>query len=172
MNRGGARVGAGRKPTKPFKTTRRSVEPVEFRPAVMAGGRPSTESEISSLPPEDLPAEQRDFWHRYAGLAIEKRTLTFHTVAAFRLLCELDREKQEVKATIDRDGRTFIKVTVDGSGQEHQELKAHPLTSAYGRTAKAVETLMARFGLAPFGKAEIPLAKRAAANPWEKVAQK
>lgn len=159
MPKGGARVGAGAKPTR-------------FRPVVHGGGREPEDCGVSVLPPEDLPPEQRDFWHRYAGMAIEKRTLTGHTVAAFRLLCELEAEKRETKATIDRDGRTFIKVTVDGSGQEHQELKAHPLTSAYGRLAKSVETLMARFGMAPFGKAELPTQKKTAANPWAQVAHK
>lgn len=117
--------------------------------------------------------DQRGFWHSYAGLATEKRTLTAHTVAAFRLLCELDAEKRATKKTIDDDGRTFMKVTVDGAGVEHQELKAHPLTGAYGRLAKAVEALMARFGLAPFGKAELPLPNKvSAANPWAKVSEK
>jgi phage terminase small subunit len=138
---------------------------------VIRGGLESDPG-VSALPPENLPAEQREFWHSYAGLAIEKRTLTSHTVAAFLLLCELDAEKRAVKATIEADGRTFLKVTVDGAGVEHQELKAHPLTSAYGRLAKAVETLMARFGLAPFGKAELPMAKKVAANPWAQVAAK
>lgn len=151
--RGGARVGAGRKPTKPMK----------FQPVLQQGGKAEG---LSSLPPEDLPVEQRDFWHRYASLAMEKGTLTVHTVAAFRLLCETDAEKSATKATIDKDGRTFLKVTVDGSGQEHQELKAHPLTGAYGRLAKATEALMARFGLAPFGKAEAPMRKAPAANPF------
>jgi P27 family predicted phage terminase small subunit len=155
MSRGGARTGSGRKPTRPM---------VFRRLAGMPGREP--DSGVSTMPPEDLPADQRDFWQRYAGLAVEKRTLTVHTVAAFRLLCELDAEKQQIKATIDQDGRTFLKVTVDGAGVEHQELKAHPLTTAYGRTAKAVEALMARFGLAPFGKAEQPLARKAAVNPW------
>ena len=127
---------------------------------------------LSSIPPEDMELEQRDFWHRYAALAIEKGTLTPHTVAAFRLLCELDAEKRATKATMDRDGRTFMKVTVDGAGVEHQELKAHPLTSAFGRLAKAVEALMARFGLAPFGKSEVAVVRKASANPWEKVAAK
>jgi phage terminase small subunit len=119
-----------------------------------------------------LPAEHREFWRRNAPLAIEKGTLTVHTVTAFRLLCELDAEKRATTAAMDRDGRTFMKVTVDGSGQEHQELKAHPLTSTYARHAKAVEALLARFGLAPFGKAE-PLPKKAPqANQWAAVGQK
>jgi hypothetical protein len=31
---------------------------------------------------------------------------------------------------------------------------------------------MARFGLAPFGKAEPPMAKKVAANPWAQVSEK
>lgn len=162
MAHGGHRVGAGRKPkAKPFT------------PVIHPGGKPEMQAgEVSGLPPEDMPVEQRDFWHRYAVLAIEKGTLTAHTVAAFRLLCELDSEKRATKAAMDADGRTFIKVTVDGAGVEHQELKAHPLTGAYGRLAKAVEALMARFGLAPFGKAEAGVRKQAAANPWAQVASR
>jgi phage terminase small subunit len=158
---GGARVGAGRKPAKPiFKLANRPTsDAVE-------------DSGVSAIPPSDLPTDQRDFWHRYAALAIEKRTLTVHTVGAFLLLCEMDAEKRATKATIEKDGRTYVKVTVDGTGTEHEELKAHPLTSAYGRLAKAVEALMARFGLAPFGKAEPILAKAKAVNPWSQVAQK
>lgn len=163
MPRGGARVGAGRKPSKPRP----------FQPTIVSGGKPPAESDISQIPPEDLPAEQRDFWHRYAGLAIEKRTLTMHTAAAFRLLCELDAEKRATKQQIDRDGRTFTKITIDvTSSEQHTEIKAHPLMTAYGRLSKHVEALMARFGLAPFGKAEQTLPKRQAVNPWAKVAEK
>src|SRR5688572_33152071 len=153
MPKGGARVGSGQKPTKTL-------------PFVL-----NDEDRKLLRPPANLPENQREFWETYAPLAMEKRTLTAHTVGGFRLLCETDAEKTAVKATIEADGRTFIKVTVDGAGVEHQELKAHPLTSAYGRLAKAVETLMARFGLAPFGKAELPIAKKAAANPWAQVGQ-
>lgn len=114
---------------------------------------------VSAIPPEDMPVEERDFWHRYANLAIERRTLTAHTVPAFRLLCELEAEKQAVKKTIDKDGRTFVKVTVDGSGQEHEELKAHPLKGDYARLAKDVSALMSKFMLSPFGKPAGPSAK-------------
>src|SRR5689334_7749056 len=112
MGRGGARVGAGRKPTKPRP----------FKPVTFEGGREPSTDGVSAIPPADLPVDQRDFWHRYAGLAIEKRTLTIHTVAGFRLLCRQDAEMRALTETIERDGRTFIKVTVDGAGQEHQEL--------------------------------------------------
>jgi hypothetical protein len=127
--------------------------------------------DVSAVPPEDLPVDQRDFWHRCAVRAIDQGTLTADTVAGFRLLCELDVERQATKATIDRDGRTYIKVTIDGAGQEHQELKAHPLKSDYAKLSKAVEGLMARFKLAPMGKAEgRQRAQSVAPNPWAQVA--
>lgn len=120
--------------------------------------------------PADLPAEQVEFWATYAGVAIEARTLTAQTVGAFRLLCELDAEKRATKAVIERDGRTYIKCVVDGAGNEHQELKAHPLTSAYRQLAQRVEALMGRFGLAPFGKpVESAKPKKANANPWARI---
>lgn len=127
---------------------------------------------LSAVPPADLPAEQRDFWHRYAALAIERRTLTPHTVPAFLLLCELEAEKQAVKRTIDKDGRTYIKVTVDGSGQEHEELKAHPLKTDYSRLAKQVTDLMLKFMLSPFGKPTAAPAKTTAATKREQTRAK
>lgn len=142
MPKGGARIGAGRKPRA------RTFEVYEGGSVTSV----ATDGGVSEAPPEDLPQEQQDFWRRCAGLAIERRTLVAHTVPSFRLLCELEAEKQATKATIDRDGRTYIKVTVDGAGTEHSELKAHPLKADYAKLAKQVETLMARFALAPFGK--------------------
>jgi hypothetical protein len=152
---GGARMGSGQKPQK-------SVPPVDEAALALAE------------PPDGLRNEYRAFWQAYAPLAIEKRTLTRHTVPSFGLLCEVEHQKRLTLETIEAQGRTFIKVTVDGAGVEHQELKAHPLTGAYGRLAKAAEALMARFGLAPFGKPEQPIGKSkpAAANPWAQVAAK
>jgi hypothetical protein len=164
MARGGARTGSGRKPkagkvppTVPFVS--------------LPGGRAPETSAVSSIPPEDLPLEAREFWHINAGLAIAQGTLTVNTVPSFRMLCQLDAVRQKRAKKIEDDGETFIKCTVDGAGNEHQELKAHPLTGPHDRIAKQVEALMARFKLAPFGKAEsaAPGRKTPAANPWSKV---
>jgi hypothetical protein len=165
MPRGGARVGAGRKP-KAEKGRRSSAVAAGSPPNIVSieGGRAG---ELSKAPPANLPEDQQDFWRTYAPLAIDAGTLTKQTEASFRLLCELDAEKRATKETLDRDGRTFIRVTVDGAGQEHQELKAHPLTGSYRQLAQRVETLMARFLLAPFGK---PLEGKkkgsATSSPW------
>jgi hypothetical protein len=156
------RVGSGRKPKA------RSGNVVAFDGGAVA----SSGEMVSAVPPQDLPEAQRDFWKRYAARAIEARTLTPRTIPAFRLLCELENEKRETKETIERDGRTYLKCFVDSSGQEHQELKAHPLTGSYRQLAQRVEALLARFSLAPFGKPTDGAAagRKPAANPWARVA--
>ena len=164
MPRGGARVGSGRKP----KTAKKPAVPNNL--VGIDGGRTG---DLSATPPADLPSEQHGFWKSYAPLAIEAGTLTPQTAGSFRLLCELDAEKTATKATLDKDGRTYIKVSVDGAGVEHDELKAHPLTGSYRQLAQRVEALMARFLLAPFGK-PLPSAgkKKQVANPWAAIAAK
>lgn len=161
MAKGGARLGAGRK----------AKQIQAFTPTVHTGGKEGVTHGVSAIPPEDLPVEQRAFWHRYAPAAIQKGTLTPQTETAFRLLCETESEKNATRQTIDGDGRTFLKITVDGAGVEHQELKAHPLTSSYHRLIKATEALMARFGMAPFGKPEQAVGKATKANPWASIAK-
>ncbi len=169
MPRGGARVGAGRKPKTPRKPPKTGAL-VAFDGG-RVGGDGETPPALSGEPPETLPADEQAFWRAYAPLAIAAGTLTPQTAGSFRLLCELDAEKRATKETMDRDGRTYIKVTVDGAGQEHQELKAHPLTSAYRQLAQRVEALMARFLLAPFGKPVAGGAKKSTTvNPWASIA--
>ena len=163
MGWGGARVGAGKKPKGEHAIRNRSSL------AVVASQAPTFEGAddpVSVLPPEDLPTDERAFWQENAPKAIAQGTLTWRTVSGFRLLCEQDADRLKIKKTVDKDGWTFIKVTVDGAGQEHQELKAHPLIRDYRALCKSVETLMARFKLAPFGKAEIQVKPKRDVNPW------
>jgi hypothetical protein len=162
---GGARVGSGPKPTgKPRRLHRAKTTLVAHE-----GGRLDDET-VSRLPPEELPVDQRDFWHRNAPLAIAQGTLTGRTVEGFRMLCELDAERRATKQTIDKEGRTYVKAWTDSSGQEHEEIKAHPMVARYDRLSKQVENLLGRYKLASFGKAEAVIRPKVAANPWAAVA--
>jgi hypothetical protein len=55
-------------------------------------------------------------------------------------------------------GMLFETVTVDGSGQEHREYKAHPLLSHWRALMQRTEQLQARYGLAADGKVESDVA--------------
>jgi len=158
MPRGGARVGAGRKP----RASRRNVVTFE--------GRKSSDDGALLVPPAFLSDEERSLWGAWAPLAVELKTLTSHHVPAFALLCRLQAEMNATERTIAADGRTQVRVTIDGAGQEHQELKAHPLKTDYRQLAQRVESLLARFCLAPFGKPGASGGKAAGkANPWSGI---
>jgi len=139
MGRGGARIGSGRKP----KPTR------EFN--VIDGGA-SFDSAGLDLPPDDLTAEEQRFWRQYAPLALERRTLVPATVPGFRLLCRTEATLTRMAADLLRDGDTVMKVTIDGSGQEHQEVKNHPKATRHDRLIKVLDGLLKSFCLTPFGK--------------------
>lgn len=102
--------------------------------------------------PADLPEAQREVWNELAPHACAAKTLTEGTVAAFRDLIEAIVIKREMLAQIRRDGLTYLKVTIDGSGQEHTEVKAHPLIGQHRGMMQRVEQGMLRFRLSPMGK--------------------
>lgn len=133
-------------------------------------GRKSVEDSALLTPPAFLSEEERALWVSWAPLAVELKTLTAHHAPAFALLCRLQAEMNATERTIAADGRTQVRVTIDGAGQEHQELKAHPLKTDYRQLAQRVESLLARFCLAPFGKPGAGGGKALAkANPWSGI---
>lgn len=132
--------------------------------------QPTTEPEAIIMP-ADLPATQQPLWAELAPLAVEQRTLIPATVRSFCDLCRAIVMRDELLATIQRDGWTFIKVSVDGAGVEHQELKRHPLASELRGWEQRVEAGRARFKLAPMGKSIAPDPKPQELSPLEKLRQ-
>jgi Phage terminase, small subunit len=141
--RGGARTGAGRKP-------KRQPLADDSNLVVFDGGKAG---DVSKTPPVDLPEDQRPFWQQYAPLAMERRTLTPHTVPAFRQLCELEAMKAKITRQLNEDGLTSGKVTTDvTSGEQHLEIKPHPLLRAFSSITKDIKGLLKDFALCSFGK--------------------
>lgn len=102
--------------------------------------------------PADLTPDQAEVWSGLADHARQQRTLAKATAQAFRDLCAAIVSRDRMAAQVERDGLTYLKVTVDGSGQEHTEIKAHPLVSQHRGMMQRVEAGMTRFRLAPVGK--------------------
>ena len=144
MGWGGARVGAGKKPRPKAKFGIVSGGRVDAPVDAVVDSRPQPLAE----PPVDMTPEQQGFWKACAPLAIERRTLIDATVPAFRMLCELHAKKVLVGSMVDKGALGGLRV--------------------YLQLSKQVESLMARFCLAPFGKpATKTEAPKAAANPWK-----
>lgn len=128
-----------------------------------SGGHPSAGSKPREVITGDLPAElpipadltddQRAIWMQLAPLAREQRTLIPATASRFRLLVKAIVMEAAYEAKILADGLTYLDVSVDGAGTQHEKLRAHPLCGAHRGMMQRVEAGMVAFKLAPFGKA-------------------
>ena len=119
-----------------------------------AGRKPA--EELGEIVPVEMPqgmseAEQT-VWARLAPKALQRGTLTPETSDRFALFCRASVMEQSMAAKIQADGWTYISVTVDGSGQERETLKAHPLCGAHRGMMQRVEAGMLAFRIAPIGK--------------------
>jgi terminase small subunit-like protein len=144
---GGARSGAGRKPTSArvlrLHGSRRAPAEAFEAPAV----DPLPELEA----PAALSAEERAVWDVLAPLARAAGTLTAAMVPAFARLCRLIVRAERWERTIAADGETCTRVTVDG-GRESSELKAHPLIARAQVLEASIRGAMKDFAINPFGK--------------------
>lgn len=102
--------------------------------------------------PEGMSEGAVAVWEELAPYAIKANTLFPQTARQFADLCESRVRMAKWQAAIERDGETHIKTTVDGAGQEHAELKAHPLISRHHGLSQRVEMGMIRFRLGAIGK--------------------
>lgn len=159
LGRGGFRIGAGRKPKGARVLALHGGRDRKPVPKVPEG--PPVPVEM----PANLPEDQQAVWNELAPLALEQRTLTAATAGSFRDLCRAVVVRNGLLATIEGQGWTFLKISVDGAGVEHQELKKHPLVGDHRGWEQRVEAGRARFRLAPFGKELVVAAK--AEDPFE-----
>lgn len=142
-----ARPGGGEKPAGPIKAP---AAPVKM--------------------PSGLTPDERFIWRRWAPRAVAKRTLTEQTIPGFQFLVTCEAERRQMKGLIDHDGIQVVRYYVGLDGQEKIEsITPHPLLGAYAKLQKQVEVMLARYGLAAFGKAEPDLPQATAANPWTEV---
>lgn len=72
--------------------------------------------------PKDLDDEGRKYWKRLVRTYLVGEA----DVSEFAYVCQLHSEIKKMEKVISEEGYFFMKVVVDGSGQEHQEKKEHP----------------------------------------------
>jgi hypothetical protein len=128
---------------------------------------PEPASLVEVACPADCSPEVAAVWAELAEHARKNRTLVASTATAFRRMCEAIVRHAKMQAQIDQDGLTYLKVTIDGAGQEHTEVKAHPLISRASTLENAIRSWMKDFAIHPFGKPVIE-PKAAAVDPFAK----
>lgn len=142
---GGARPGAGRKPKSAVETAVLGDPGHRGRvlPGPGAGQVPVVAPIEVFAPADDVPSEDRQVWLLLAPHAFAARTLTRATELSFRLLCR--------NVVIER-----ALALVGAGSANHRGM------------IQRVDAELAKFCLAPFGKAIYEAEPDAPANPLEK----
>jgi len=109
--------------------------------------------------PEALSDAQKAVWNDLAPHATKAGTLTPATATSFQRLCAAIVKHARWEAQIGTDGDTYLKVTIDGAGQEHTEVKAHPLIAKSQALDKDIRGWMKEFIISPVGKPIVQPAK-------------
>ena len=147
---GGQRSGAGRPPN-----TLRVLKLHGGRDRAVA--RPEAVPVVPITAPDGLDASLQAIWDAHAPHAIKAGTLVPGTVSAFLRLCKAVRRHDRMEAVIDSDGMTYLEVTIDGAGQEHNKVLAHPLIGKAQTLDASIRSWFKDFGLNPFGKPLVDL---------------
>lgn len=142
---GGHRPGAGRKARTARLVAlqggqdRRVIRPIAVPVAVLDR-------------PDGLPSDVGAVWDELVEHARAAGTLVPGTLPAFLRLCRSVATQGRWQAQIEKEGDTYLKVTIDGSGQEHTEVKAHPLIGKAQTLENAIRSGLKDFAIHPFGK--------------------
>jgi hypothetical protein len=144
---GGARIGAGRKPTSALRQVITGYP--GHRGRVLHGpglDEPPVPAPVAAVEaPSDLGPEARAVWACLAPHACQARTLTRATALGFGLLCETVVLERQYSARLEARG-----------GPSHRAL------------IQRVEGGLAAFGLRPFGKPLDAAAPPAPVNPLDR----
>ncbi len=158
---GGHRSGAGRKASDASLVGLRGGQDRRVvRPSVVASTEPVD-------CPEGASAEVAAVWSELAPHAAKAGTLFPGTASAFLRLCKAVVKHDRWEARIEAEGETQIKVSVDGAGVEHQELKAHPLIARAQSLDAHIFGRFKDFAINPFGK-PLAAAQEKPADPFAK----
>ena len=144
MPRGGARVGAGRKPWK-------------YAARIVDGGVADTVAGESAAEPvgrRGLGVAARKVWDGLAPKATARGTLTGETAYAFAVLCRLCVQVDKVHAALELEG-----LTPDG----------RYLARLYLGLVQRQETQLRAFRIAPEGKAIAPVEAPKAKSAFERL---
>jgi len=153
---GGFRVGAGAKPKsaeQSFLHGKRASRRAkgsrnDAKGSPNAASRPVVALDV----PASLTDDQRAVWLDLAPHAQRAGTLTAQTAASFARLCAAVVRLRRWQQLIEKDGETYLKVTIDGAGQEQTEIKAHPLITRSQVLEKDIRSWSKDYAINPFGK--------------------
>jgi hypothetical protein len=164
MAKGGARVGAGRKPKKGKGT---NVLPMPGVTPPAADDAAAVAARAALLEPSPLlPEDEQELYRRLAPLAVQTGMLTAETVPGLEHLAEVCVTYRKLRAILDDEGwQITLYEDVDGH-KFPMEQKRHPLWPQLQAFAIRREQGLRSFGLLANGKPVAPAEGAAAGDPW------
>jgi P27 family predicted phage terminase small subunit len=165
MAKGGARVGAGRKPKKDKPFGQAGVDP-----APSASSTPPDPALLE--PPAHLTEDERAVWARLAPLSAANGMLTKETAPGLEHLCEVWVMYHRLRATLEAEGWQITLHEKDEQGNVFPlEQKRHPLWPQLQAFAIRREQGLRSFGLLANGKPVSTAAPPAGPDPWAERAR-
>jgi P27 family predicted phage terminase small subunit len=105
-----------------------------------------------------LKGEAAAEWDRMVERLTSAGILSIVDGAALRSYCQLHAAAEQLQRDADALTHTwFYKTTIDGSGQEHQEPKVHPLFAQLRQHRMALRVWLVEFGMTPSSRTRVKL---------------
>jgi P27 family predicted phage terminase small subunit len=112
-------------------------------------------------PPKPLTGEALAEWERMIERLTALGSLSTADGAVLYRYCHLHAQTERLQADLEQlETSWFLKVTVDGAGQEHQEAKVHPLFAQYRAYVLALRVYLTEFGLTPASRGRVKLPEK------------
>lgn len=169
MAKGGARVGAGRKPKDKGKLL--------GMPGVTHAA-PATPEDAAARaqllePSPVLPEDEQEVYRRLAPLALQNGMLTAETVPGLEHLAEVCVTYRRLRKILDDEGWQITLYETDEQGHKFPlEQKRHPLWPQLQAFAIRREQGLRSFGLLANGKPLAPPEAAASGDPWAERARR
>jgi len=112
-------------------------------------------AQVMPTMPPDLDKEAQEVWNTLGPKLLRIGLLTETDGDSFSILCQIRGRLQQIHALMHQpEGPVLIqtKVTIDGSGQEHTELKSSPYVKEERLYYSLFRQYAAEFGLTPRGR--------------------
>jgi len=96
--------------------------------------------------PSHLDSKARRYWKKYGLILFDLGLLTEMDGPAFGEVCQIYSDISKLTKELRAEGRIFIKVSVDGAGIEHQEVKSNPKVTQLDNLRKEFRYSWGQFG--------------------------
>lgn len=124
-------------------------------------------------PPASLSGDAKKEWDRITPMLVEKRLIARVDLAVLAGYCTLfgmvEQGRREIQSPDFRT--TYMKITVDGNGDEHEEPREHPALKSLRANMQLLRPYLTELGLTPATRAKVSPLEEAPEPPAKHLGQ-